>query len=162
MRLLPGVIHPPLARQACGQAGLSPVLSCTAWGLSCLLPRGRSGGLLPHRFTLTHPHSGSDNGRFVFCDTVRDAGLLRRPRACARHAALRCPDFPPVRAPPKQNRRAIPPADPFSLYTRTDPSPREISMATSRKPVPIPGVPSPAHDRRLRFLRPLRVDLRLA
>lgn len=55
MRLLPGVIH-PLAG-ICGQAGLSPVLSCTAWGLSCLLHCCRSGGLLPRLFTLTHLRS---------------------------------------------------------------------------------------------------------
>ena len=38
-----------------GQARLHgvPIRSCSWWGLPCLLPYGRSGGLLPHRFTLT-------------------------------------------------------------------------------------------------------------
>lgn len=35
--------------------------------------------------------------------------------ACARHAALWCPDFPLVRVQPKLNRRATTPADPMFL-----------------------------------------------
>lgn len=64
----------PLAR-GCGQAGLSSVLSCTAWGLSCLLPRGRSGELLPRLFTLAAriaPHGG------MFSVTLSVTGGLRR------------------------------------------------------------------------------------
>lgn len=64
----------PLARD-CGQAGLSSVLSCTAWGLSCLLPCGRSGELLPRLFTLAAqiaPHGG------IFSATLSVTGGLRR------------------------------------------------------------------------------------
>lgn len=50
-RLLPGRI--PCLSAGCERAALGPVLSCTAWGLSCLLHYCRSGELLPRLFTLT-------------------------------------------------------------------------------------------------------------
>ena len=58
-----------------GRAALSPVLSCTAWGLSCLLPCGRSGGLLPRRFTL----AALARGGLILCDTIRCPGFRQRP-----------------------------------------------------------------------------------
>lgn len=82
---------------AAGQAARLPVVSCTAWGLSCPGACAPGGGLLPRRFTLTH---SLRRGRFVFCDTFHRAGL--GPGASAystRHAALWCSDFPlPARA----------------------------------------------------------------
>ena len=65
-RLLPGRIH--LLSETCERAALDPVLSCTAWGLSCLLHCCWSGGLLPRLFTLTLLCRSSER-RFVFCDT---------------------------------------------------------------------------------------------
>ena len=62
----------PLARD-CGQAGLSSVLSCTARGLSCLLPCGRSGELLPRLFTLARLAPGG-----LFSVTLSVTGGLRR------------------------------------------------------------------------------------
>ena len=50
MRLLPGV-GPACAGQ--GRRPVPPVLSCTAWGLSCAFDYSRAGGLLPRLFTLT-------------------------------------------------------------------------------------------------------------
>lgn len=63
-----------------------PVLSCTTWGLSCLLPCGRSGELLPRLFTLAL-RSRSPVRWYVFCDTFRCLGLRRRP---PRFHAARC------------------------------------------------------------------------
>lgn len=78
-------------RERDGRPGL-PVLSCTAWGLSCPGACAPGGGLLPRLFTLTRDLR---RGRFVFCDTIHRAGLS--PDASAhstRHAALWCSDFP--------------------------------------------------------------------
>ena len=50
VRLNPGSCRP---WPAPGRRPVSPALSCTARGLSCLLDRSWSGGLLPHLFTLT-------------------------------------------------------------------------------------------------------------
>ena len=110
----------------------SPIWPCTRWGFPCLLAYARSGGLLPHLFTLAplfvkpktplRPAWVSKRaGRFIFCGTVRrgalwhrlprvsDAKRLEPPRAVTRHRTLRCSDFPPpARAgsdsPPFQNR----------------------------------------------------------
>ena len=80
-----------------GQATRLPVLSCTAWGLSCPGACTPGGGLLPRLFTLAR---GLRPGWFVFCDTFHRTGL--GPGASAhftRHAALWCSDFPlPARA----------------------------------------------------------------
>jgi len=50
LRLLPGGLISFFARP--GRRPLPPVLSCTAWGLSCPLAFARGGGLLPRLFTL--------------------------------------------------------------------------------------------------------------
>ncbi len=99
---------------ACGQAGLSPVLSCTARGLSCLLPYGQSGGLLPRLFTLAHLRRSSD-GRFVFCDTFHCPGLLQN---LQRLRAARCLAVSGLSSRPRilRPRRATTPADPQALY----------------------------------------------
>ncbi len=56
----------------------SSVLSCTAWGFSCLANYFASGELLPRLFTLA---CSSKNGRYLFCDTLRQhpacAGVAR-------------------------------------------------------------------------------------
>ncbi len=59
-------------------------MSCTAWGLSCLLHCCRSGGLLPRLFTLARlPFQIRDlrlpKGGFLFCDTFRCPGFRQRP-----------------------------------------------------------------------------------
>ena len=77
---------------AAGQAARLPVLSCTAWGLSCPGACAPGGGLLPRLFTLAR---GLRPGRFVFCDTFHHTGLSPGASAhSARHAALWCSDFP--------------------------------------------------------------------
>ena len=53
--------------------------------------------------------------RFVFCDTVCDRGLHRGPHAFTWHAALGCPDFPPVLPPCGENHeRSLRPIRPQS------------------------------------------------
>ncbi len=52
-----------------GRRPVPPVLSCTAWGLSCPLAYAWGGGLLPRHFTL------APVGRYIFCDTFRRGGL---------------------------------------------------------------------------------------
>lgn len=66
-----------------------PVLSCTAWGLSCPGACAPGGGLLPRLFTLTRGCSSRrKRGRFVFCDTFRRARLSPgAPAHFTRHAA---------------------------------------------------------------------------
>ncbi len=49
-----------------------PIRSCSWWGLPCLLPYGRSGGLLPHRFTLTSVIQGSRR-RSILCGAIPKA-----------------------------------------------------------------------------------------
>jgi len=72
MRLLPGV-GPACAGQ--GRRPVPPVLSCTAWGLSCALDCSRAGGLLPRLFTLA---PCLRKGWFIFCRSA----LPRFRRAC--------------------------------------------------------------------------------
>lgn len=94
----PGAALPKAcARGRAGQAARLPVLSCTAWGLSCPGTCVPGGGLLLRLFTLTRDLR---RGRFVFCDTFHRAGLASNASACStRHAALWCSDFPlPARA----------------------------------------------------------------
>ncbi len=72
----------------------SPVLSCTAWGFSCLAPCSVSGELLPRLFTFAT--SGCALVRpYFFCDTVRRGSLSRTaPPIFSGHAAVWCSDFP--------------------------------------------------------------------
>lgn len=123
MRLLPGVIHPP--------AGADRFAARRAFLLFCLAPHGvcRASFLAVGAvgsYPAVSPLPAVADWRFVFCDTFRDAGSLRRPHACAWHAALWCPDFPPVRMMPKHHRRATPPADPRAVLHPAQVMPRAI------------------------------------
>ncbi len=86
VRLLPGKCAACAARVR--RPGF-PVLSCTAWGLSCPAARAAGGGLLPRLFTLTRAFFFREKrGRFVFCDTFRRAELAPgTPAHFTRHAA---------------------------------------------------------------------------
>src|SRR5436190_19061252 len=97
----------PNARCACAQrdatipedqrAGCPPsVLSCTAWGFSCLANYFASGELLPRLFTLACTLLPK-NRRCLFCDTFRHRSFSTVMPACfTRHAAVWCSDFPPA------------------------------------------------------------------
>ena len=83
----------PTSGRTARPAASSPVLSCTAWGLSCPGDCSPGGGLLPRLFTLT---AILRSRRFVLCDTFRRKELTPPPPAYStRHAAVWCPDFPP-------------------------------------------------------------------
>src|SRR5579864_2233733 len=70
------------------------VLSCTAWGFSCLANYFASGELLPRLFNLTCALLPK-NRRCLFCDTFRQSDLAIEPPAYStRHAAVWCSDFP--------------------------------------------------------------------
>src|SRR5436190_23306299 len=70
------------------------VLSCTAWGFSCLANCSASGELLPRLFTLTCALLPK-NRRCLFCDTFRHRAFANAAPACfTRHAAVWCSDFP--------------------------------------------------------------------
>src|SRR4029453_13505982 len=74
----------------------SSVLSCTAWGFSCLANCSASGELLPRLFTLTCTLLPK-NRRCVFCDTFhRRSFSTAAPAYFTRHAAEWCSDFPPA------------------------------------------------------------------
>jgi hypothetical protein len=74
----------------------SSVLSCTAWGFSCLANYSASGELLPRLFTLACTLLPK-NRRCFFCDTLRHRGFSTAAPACfTRHAAVWCSDFPPA------------------------------------------------------------------
>jgi hypothetical protein len=107
-----------IARGACALRGATipedqrtggppSVLSCTAWGFSCLTDCSASGELLPRLFTLTCA-SLPKNRRCLFCDTFRQPRLTSRPPACfTRHAAVWCSDFPLARIAAHQRSSAI-------------------------------------------------------
>ena len=74
----------------------SSVLSCTAWGFSCLANYSASGELLPRLFTLARALLPK-NRRCFFCDTFRHRNFPTAMPACfTRHAAVWCSDFPPT------------------------------------------------------------------
>jgi hypothetical protein len=74
----------------------SSVLSCTAWGFSCLANYFASGELLPRLFTLAC-NLLPKNRRYFFCDTLRHRNFSTVAPACStRHAAVWCSDFPPA------------------------------------------------------------------
>ncbi len=82
--------YPGIHRTGCP----SPVLSCTAWGFSCLANYSASGELLPRLFTLTCALLPK-NRRCLFCDTFRQSDLaIELPAYSTRHAAVWCSDFP--------------------------------------------------------------------
>ena len=92
------------------------VLSCTAWGFSCLAHYCASGELLPRLFTLaclrrreanSFPYI-SKNRRCLFCDTFRRRNFTTAAPACfTRHAAVWCSDFPPASLAAHQRSSAI-------------------------------------------------------
>ncbi len=74
--------------------GPPSVLSCTAWGFSCLPDYSASGELLPRLFNLTCA-SLPKNRRCLFCDTFHQPRLRSGLPACfTRHTAVWCSDFP--------------------------------------------------------------------
>src|SRR5881394_4311062 len=74
----------------------SSVLSCTAWGFSCLANCSASGELLPRLFTLACTLLPK-NRRYFFCDTLRHRSFSTVTPACfTRRAAVWCSDFPPA------------------------------------------------------------------
>src|SRR5205809_3882248 len=116
----------PNARCACAQrdatipedqrAGCPPsVLSCTAWGFSCLANCFASGELLPRLFTLACALLPK-NRRCLFCDTFRRRGFsTAAPAYFTRHVAVWCSDFPPANLAIHQRSSAIGPK--FSTKT---------------------------------------------
>src|SRR5207302_8740602 len=85
-------LYPRINRAGCP----SSVLSCTAWGFSCLANCFASGELLPRLFTLTC-NLLPKNRRYLFCDTLRHRSFSTAAPACfTRNAAIWCPDFPPA------------------------------------------------------------------
>ncbi len=84
--------YPRIKRAGCP----SSVLSCTAWGFSCLANCSASGELLPRLFTLTC-NLLPKNRRYLFCDTLRHRSFsTAMPAYFTRHAAVWCSDFPPA------------------------------------------------------------------
>ena len=84
--------YPRINRAGCP----SSVLSCTAWGFSCLANCFASGELLPRLFTLTRTLLPK-NRRCLFCDTLRHRSFsTAAPASFTRHAAVWCSDFPPA------------------------------------------------------------------
>jgi hypothetical protein len=82
--------YPRIKRAGCP----SSVLSCTAWGFSCLANYSASGELLPRLFTLACTLLPK-NRRCLFCDTFRHRGFsTAAPARFTRHAAVWCSDFP--------------------------------------------------------------------
>ena len=98
----------------------SPIWPCTRWGFPCLRACARSGGLLPHLFTLTAGRASTTGGGLfsVALSVSPPSGWLPacilRQRSLTvppvtRHRALQCSDFPPPAcagsdSPPIQNR----------------------------------------------------------
>ena len=83
------------------------VLSCTAWGFSCLANYSASGELLPRLFTLARALLPK-NRRCFFCDTLRHRNFPTAMPACfTRHAAVWCSDFPPANLAIHQRSSAI-------------------------------------------------------
>ena len=82
--------YPRIKRAGCP----SSVLSCTAWGFSCLANYSASGELLPRLFTLACTLLPK-NRRCLFCDTLRHRSFsTATPARFTRHAAVWCSDFP--------------------------------------------------------------------
>jgi len=110
---VPGTWEPKLPGS--GQLQVSPIWPCTGWGFPCLRACARSGGLLPHLFTLTVSckHATAvcflwhyPSGRLATSPPVYISGEP----GVTRHPALWCSDFPPPSnegsdSPLFQNRR---------------------------------------------------------
>jgi hypothetical protein len=107
---VPGTWKPKLPGS--GQLQVFPIWPCTGRGFPCLRAYARSGGLLPHLFTLI-PHGGTvcflwhyPSGRLATSPPVYISGEP----GVTRHPALWCSDFPPPSyegsdSPLFQNRR---------------------------------------------------------
>ena len=100
--------YPRIQRTGCPPS----VLSCTAWGFSCLANYSASGELLPRLFTLTCAKKRtvvlSKNRRCLFCDTFRQPRLgSGLPTSSTWHAAVWCSDFPPANLAIHQRSSAI-------------------------------------------------------
>jgi hypothetical protein len=119
--------YPRINRAGCP----SSVLSCTAWGFSCLANCSASGELLPRLFTLAclrngklsaSPTSQRTGGMFSVTLSVnaRPAAAGRMlPAYFTRHAAVWCSDFPP--------------ANPANAGLTSDHLPSERSISQSGK-----------------------------
>src|SRR5439155_17176512 len=84
--------YPRIKRVGCPPS----VLSCTAWGFSCLANYFASGELLPRLFTLACALLPK-NRRCLFCDTLRHRNFTTAaPASSTRHTAVWCSDFPPA------------------------------------------------------------------
>ena len=78
---------------------ISPIWSCSTWGLPCRPCYQERGALLPHHFTLTGPASLRDlGGVFSVALSFPSPGP-----GVTRHATLRSSDFPP-RGLPRSDR----------------------------------------------------------
>ena len=76
---------------------LSPVASCSEWGLPCLAGHPASGALLPHLFTLTFRHQINGGVGGLFSVALSIGGRVSEHRPVFRRAP--CPwssDFPPA------------------------------------------------------------------
>jgi len=121
--LLPGLRLVPLPKQGATNTrgyptafaavrprrAVSSVLSCTAWGLSCLLPYSRSGELLPRLFTLARriaPHGG------MFSVTLSVTGALRPQPPRLTRGMLPCGVRTFLLPPPCGDFKRLSPADP--------------------------------------------------
>ena len=108
------------------------VLSCTAWGFSCLANCSASGELLPRLFNLACP-SLPKNRRCLFCDTFRHRRFATTtPAPSARHAAEWCSDFPLASLAANQRSSAIIEILPQLGQKKTSGS-RDRVMASSRR-----------------------------
>jgi hypothetical protein len=95
--------YPRIKRAGCP----SSVLSCTAWGFSCLANYSASGELLPRLFNLACA-SLPKNRRCLFCDTFRRRDFaIAAPAFFTRHVAVWCSDFPPASVAAYQRSSAI-------------------------------------------------------
>ena len=76
------------ARRRCPKGALTPIWSCSGWGLPCHFGYPKRGVLLPHLFTLT-----LTSGIFSVALSLKSA-LKPTPADVIRHLAQWSPDFP--------------------------------------------------------------------
>jgi hypothetical protein len=85
--------YPRIKRTGCPPS----VLSCTAWGFSCLANCSASGELLPRHFTLACASFKEPAVSFLrHFPSPLPFGNGARPAFAGRHAAVWCSDFPPA------------------------------------------------------------------
>lgn len=97
-----------------------PVLSCTAWGLSCPLGCPRGGELLPRHFTLTYSVQ-RHRRRYIFCDTFRHLTITMK---CPGFHQACCRAVSGLSSESRRKQRSSPARSKRRLYTR---SPKEAS-----------------------------------